>query len=74
MARKTDPESVVRKIKTKNRRKYSSEEKILIVLEGFRGAETPRRVFGTNWAVTEPVAPEPMFFRVILQVFLQFVR
>jgi transposase len=40
MARKTDPESVVREIKRKTRRKYSSEEKIRIVLEGLRGEES----------------------------------
>jgi len=40
MARKTDPESVVRDIKRKTRRKYSSEEKIRIVLEGLRGEES----------------------------------
>ena len=40
MARKTDPESVVRDIKRKTRRKFSSEEKIRIVLEGLRGEES----------------------------------
>jgi transposase len=40
MARKTNPESVVREIKRKTRRKYSSEEKIRIVLEGLRGEES----------------------------------
>jgi transposase len=40
MARKTDPESVVREIKRKTRRKFSSEEKIRIVLEGLRGEES----------------------------------
>jgi len=40
MARKTDPESVVREIRRKTRRKYSSEEKIRIVLEGLRGEES----------------------------------
>jgi hypothetical protein len=33
----TDPESVVRDIKRKTRRKFSSEEKIRVVLEGLRG-------------------------------------
>ena len=33
-------ESVVRDIKRKTRRKYSSEEKITIVLEGLRGEES----------------------------------
>jgi transposase len=40
MAGKTDPESVVRDIKRKTRRKFSSEEKIRIVLEGLRGEES----------------------------------
>ena len=40
MARKTDLESVVREIKRRTRRKYSSEEKIRIVLEGLRGEES----------------------------------
>lgn len=40
MAKKTDPESVVREIKRKTRRKFSSEEKIRIVLEGLRGEES----------------------------------
>lgn len=34
---KTDAESVVRDIRRKTRKKYSSEEKIRIVLEGLRG-------------------------------------
>jgi transposase len=33
----TTPESVVREIKRRTRKKYSSEEKIRIVLEGLRG-------------------------------------
>lgn len=37
MAEKTDSESIVREIKRRTRRKYSSEEKIRIVLEGLRG-------------------------------------
>lgn len=40
MTRKKDPESVVREIQRKTRRKYSSEEKIRIVLEGLRGEES----------------------------------
>ena len=40
MTKQTDPESVVREIKRKTRRKYSSEEKIRIVLEGLRGEES----------------------------------
>jgi len=33
------PESVVREIKRKTRRKFSSEEKIRIILEGLKGEE-----------------------------------
>ena len=37
MNQKADSESIVREIKRRTRRKYSSEEKIRIVLEGLRG-------------------------------------
>jgi transposase len=40
MSKSTDPESVVREIKRKTRRKFSIEEKIRIVLEGLRGEES----------------------------------
>jgi len=40
MKSQRDPEKVVREIKRKTRRKFSSEEKISIVLEGLRGEET----------------------------------
>jgi len=40
MKKQSDPESVVREIKRKTRRKFSSEEKIRIVLEGLRGEES----------------------------------
>jgi len=40
MNRKKDPEAIVREIKRKTRRKYSTEEKIRIVLEGLRGEES----------------------------------
>ena len=40
MSERQDPEKIVREIKRKTRRKYSSEEKIRIVLEGLRGEET----------------------------------
>ncbi len=47
MTQRTDPESIIRDIKRKTRKKYSSEEKIRIVLEGLKGessvAETCRR-------------------------------
>ena len=37
---KTSPESIVREIKRKTRRKFSAEEKIRIVLTGLRGEES----------------------------------
>jgi transposase len=40
MSEKHDPEKTVREIKRKTRRKFSSEEKIRIVLEGLRGEES----------------------------------
>ncbi len=40
MSEQRDPEKVVREIKRRMRRKYSSEEKIRIVLEGLRGEES----------------------------------
>jgi len=40
MNERRDPEKIVREIKRKTRRKFSSEEKIRIVLEGLRGEET----------------------------------
>jgi transposase len=40
MSKKSTPESAVREIRRKTRRKFSSEEKIRIVLEGLRGEET----------------------------------
>ena len=36
----SDPESVVREIRRKTRRRFSSEEKIRIVLEGLKGEES----------------------------------
>jgi transposase len=40
MCPKVSSESIVREIKRKTRRKFSSEEKIRIVLEGLRGEES----------------------------------
>lgn len=40
MSPKVSSESVVRDIKRKTRRKFSSEEKIRIILEGLRGEES----------------------------------
>lgn len=37
---KQDPESVVREIKRNTRRKFNSEEKIRIILEGLRGEDS----------------------------------
>ena len=42
MSEKNSPEKVVREIKRRTRRKFSSEEKIRIVLEGFRRDITVR--------------------------------
>lgn len=38
--KKSSPESIVREIRRKTRRKYSAEEKIRIVLEGLRGEQS----------------------------------
>ena len=35
-----DPESIVKEIKRKTRRKFSAEEKIRIVLEGLKGEDS----------------------------------
>ena len=40
MSGNTDPESKVREIRRKIRRKFSAEEKIRIVLDGLRGEES----------------------------------
>ena len=40
MSKKNKAESIVREIRRKTRKKYSSEEKIRIVLEGLRGEES----------------------------------
>ena len=40
MSKKRSPEKVVKEIKRKTRRKFNSEEKIRIVLEGLRGEES----------------------------------
>ena len=39
MSKRRDPEKIVPEIKRKTHRKFSSEEKIRIVLEGLRGGE-----------------------------------
>jgi len=38
--KKASPESIVRDIKRKARRKFTAEEKIRIILEGLRGEES----------------------------------
>lgn len=40
MPSKSDPEAKVREIRRRSRRKFSSEEKIRIVLEGLKGEES----------------------------------
>jgi transposase len=40
MSAKTGPESVIREIRRKTRKKYSTEEKLRIILEGMRGEES----------------------------------
>jgi transposase len=40
MPRKSAPEAVVREIRRKTRKKYTSEEKIRIVLEGLKGEDS----------------------------------
>ena len=40
MSSQNDPESKVREIRRKTRRKFSAEEKIRIVLEGLRGEDS----------------------------------
>ena len=37
MVQKSEPKSIVREIKRRTRKRYSSEEKIRVVLEGLRG-------------------------------------
>ena len=40
MTENRDPEKIVREIKRKTRRKFSTEEKIRVVLDGLRGEDT----------------------------------
>jgi transposase len=46
MNQPSTPESIVREIKRQTRKKYSSEEKIRIVLEGLRGEAS---IAGFSW-------------------------
>ena len=41
MSKKVSSESFIKDIRRKTRKKYSSEEKIRIVLEGLRGEDKP---------------------------------
>ena len=45
MSTKTDPESVIMDIKRKTRKKYTSEEKTRIILEGMRGEESIATIY-----------------------------
>ena len=45
MKQKDTPESVVRQIRRKTRKQYSSEEKIRIILEGLRGEESIAAIY-----------------------------
>lgn len=42
---KQDPESVVKEIKRNTRRKFNSEEKIRIILEGLRGEDSIANIY-----------------------------
>jgi transposase len=52
-----NPESVVREIKRKTRRKFSAEEKIRIILEGLKGEESI-----TTICRKEGIAP-PLYYK-----------
>ena len=55
MERKTTPESIVRESRRKTRRKYSAEEKIRIVLEGFRGEEADKDIIDSSKDYRDPI-------------------
>ena len=48
---KQSPESVVREIKRNTRRKFNSEEKIRIILEGLRGEDSIANITKDAWEV-----------------------
>ena len=52
MSKKAPAERVVRDIRRKTRRQYSAEEKIRIVLEGFRGeVSSTRAALNGCWSI-----------------------
>ena len=55
------PESVVREIKRKTRRKFNSEEKIRIILEGLKGEDSIAAI-----CRREGIAPS-LYYRTFLQ-------
>ena len=55
MRKRNDPDSIVRDIKRKTRKKYNSEEKIRIVLEGLRGEESIATICRRDGINTKPV-------------------
>ena len=50
------PKSVVREIKRKTRRKFNSEERIRIILEGLKGEDSIAACRPTNTAANKAVA------------------
>ena len=59
MADRKDPEKVAREIKRKTRRKFSSEEKIRIVLEGLCGEKLSLTRIGTTTSFSIRSRPAP---------------
>ena len=53
--KKKGPEAVVREIKRKTRRKFTSEEKIRIVLEGLRGEDSIATICRREGIKPQPV-------------------
>ena len=53
MDKKVSSESLVKDIRRRTRKKYSSEETIRIILEGLRGENTIQS-FGTIWNSRQP--------------------
>ena len=59
--KKSSPDSIVREIKQKTRRKYSAEDKIRIVLEGLRGEQGITDLCRYHEAI-DNVTPSDRFF------------